>query len=163
MKKKTMMKSFLIAGIAAASLGAFAVNNSVQADAATTFAMQDGASVRLTEGSTGIRFTAHVDEVEAGANYGVIIAPTAYFMNNGEYVMGNYHEYLNAKYNVKEEDVVTDLGYIDLASKPTEVTDSTSEYYGKYAIKGSIARMNFDNMNLKFTGIAYKEVDGVYT
>lgn len=108
------------------------------------FVMEKGASIRLVEGSNGLRFTARLSCYEDTSEYGFIILPTQYITKNT--ITGNYHSELDAK----------NIDYIDL---PSNVYQQGLHYL----MNGSIANIKYNNINVSFTGIAYeKKTDGTY-
>ena len=125
-------------------LGAGAVTTvNGQAASATNFKLAPNASIRLNEGSTGIRFTATMDTYDESATYGFVIVPAVYL--NG--ITDNYVPALEAKYDT----------LINLKSNVVESKD------GGYEIKGSIANIKYNNIDLDFVGIAYeKDANGNY-
>lgn len=125
-------------------LGAGAVTTvNGQVAGATNFKLAPNASIRLNEGSTGIRFTATMDNYDANATYGFVIVPAVYL--NG--ITDNYVPALEAKYDT----------LINLKSNVVESKD------GGYEIKGSIANIKYNNIDLDFVGIAYeKDANGNY-
>lgn len=111
-------------------------------DADKNIAMEDGASIRLTEGSSGIRFTTTFAEVE-GATYGTIILPARYVVNLSSFTLDE----LVAK-NIPHSNVV--------ATNGIEVVD------GVVTIKAAITNILPENYGTAFAAVAYMEVDGVY-
>ena len=67
-----------------------------EAASATNFKLAPNASIRLNEGSTGIRFTATMDTYDESATYGFVIVPAVYL--NG--ITENYVPALEAKYDL---------------------------------------------------------------
>lgn len=121
----------------------------------SNFYMKDGASIRLTEGSTGIRFTAQLKAAayDKTKTYGVIITPTKYLTGNS--ITDEYITNLDTKYGFTEEDgEQIPKGYLQMTSTPTLDENGTD-----YIVQGSIAQIKYDNINVDFTGIAY-EYDG---
>lgn len=114
-----------------------------EAASATNFKLAPNASIRLNEGSTGIRFTATMDTYDESATYGFVIVPAVYL--NG--ITENYVPALEAKYDT----------LINLKSNVVESKD------GGYEIRGSIANIRYNNIDLDFVGIAYeKNANGNY-
>lgn len=110
------------------------------------FEMKEGASIRLTAGSTGIRFGAELASYDPSATYGFVIAPRAWFNSLG--VTENYTAALIAQ---KGEENIIKLE-----------SNVLSDGYHFY-INGSVANILDKNIRLKFTGMAYCYKDGVYT
>ncbi len=120
-----------------------ATTTSAKAAGATNFKLAPNASIRLTEGSTGIRFTATMDTYDETATYGFVIVPAVYL----DGITENYVPALEAKYDT----------LINLTSNVVESKD------GGYEIKGSIANIKYNNIDLDFIGIAYeKDANGNY-
>ena len=116
---------------------------SANAAGATNFKLAPNASIRLNEGSTGIRFTATMDAYDENATYGFVIVPAVYL----DGITENYVPALEAKYDT----------LINLKSNVVESKD------GGYEIKGSIANIKYNNIDLDFVGIAYeKDANGNY-
>ena len=105
-------------------------------------AMLDGASIRLTKDSTGIRFTSEFGYVE-GATYGTIIFPARYLANLTSLSL----ESLDAK-GIKYENIVANEGM--------EVVD------GVVTIKAALTNLLPENYNTPMAAIAYIELDGKY-
>ncbi|MBQ9734427.1 MAG: MBL fold metallo-hydrolase [Clostridia bacterium] len=115
------------------------------------FKMNEGASVRLNEGTgnAGLRFSARMSAYDDSASYGFVIAPREYFDAYTE----NYAQNLIANSGTK--------AIIDLRCK---MLDGAVRKTGNfYEIQGSISMIKYANMNREFTGLAYKLKDGVYT
>ncbi len=108
--------------------------------------MNEGAGIRLTDGSTGIRFSATLTKYDTDATYGFVIAPTSYFTKHS--ITSEYVEQLTTHYGAD--------GFINIA---TAVLPQGMHYI----MQGSIANIKYQNMNRSFTGIAYELKDGVYT
>ncbi len=110
----------------------------------SSFASRKGASIRATEGSTGIRFSAILDSYDSDATYGFVIVPS-YYLNgiNGDYVTNLINKYGRD-------------GIILLSSTVRSVSNH-------FEIQGSIANIKYKNINLDFVGIPYSLKDGVYT
>ena len=84
----------LLAFLFACSIGAFALT-SVRADGSErVFAMVEGASIRLVEGSNGIRFSATLSSYDDNNDYGFVIVPKRYIEDNG--ITDNYVTELQA-------------------------------------------------------------------
>lgn len=113
-----------------------------------TFFADNGAFIRLNEGSTGIRFTATLASYDEQAEYGFVIAPRA-ALDKLE-VTENFASALITEYGTG------DNGVIKLASAVTLNG-------GLYKIKGSIANIKDKNIKLDFVGIPYKYKNEVYT
>ena len=155
MFKKTKMAftSLLCAGCFIAA-GAGAVSYAVQASAATpAFQVDSGAAVRLKAEDTdfGIRFSATVGEVVAGAKYNMLILPV-------ELV-----DYYKADTTVGKADIVSYMKALATANggSLSIVEDCAICEDGK--IYGSIVDVKWNNLNRDFVGVAYYEKDGVVT
>lgn len=115
------------------------------------FKMNEGASVRLNEGTgnAGLRFSARMSAYDDSASYGFVIAPREYF----EEYTKDYAQNLIANSGSK--------AIIDLRCK---MLDGAVRKNGNfYEIQGSISMIKYANMNREFTGLAYMLKDGVYT
>ena len=104
--------------------------------------MLDGASIRLTKDSTGIRFTSEFTEVE-GATYGTLIFPARYLAN----LTSLTKEALDAK-GIKYENIIANEGM--------EVAD------GVVTIKAALTNILDDNYTTPMAAIGYMIVDGQY-
>ena len=105
--------------------------------------MLDGAEIRLTKDSSGIRFTTQITEIE-GATYGTIILPARYLVNLSAFTL----EELNAK-GIKYENIVA-----------TEAGTSISN--GIVTINAALTNILPENYNTPFAAIAYVIIDGQY-
>ena len=114
--------------------------------------MLTGASVRaVNDGYNGIRFEAEVGkEIDENAKYYVMIVPYSYM--NG--ITGDYYAELSAKYST--------LAVMESTPYLNEVDDGTRKA-NTYYVRGSLVNLKYNNLNRKFFGIAYKEVNGVRT
>lgn len=115
------------------------------------FKMNEGASVRLNEGTgnAGLRFSARMSAYDDSAVYGFVIAPREYF----EAYTKDYAKNLIENSGNK--------AIIDLRCK---MLDGAVRKNGNfYEIQGSISMIKYANMNREFTGLAYMLKDGVYT
>ena len=153
MRKQT--KKWLLSALAVCSLGVISVgvttfSGVADGTQAETFVMENGASVRLTANSTGIRFMAKTSVVDENATYNFVIAPTYYF----EAVQGttavNEADWV-ALFNANEK--IGEDGYIHL----TNITPANADEDAAIEIRGSVEKIKFNNMNLSYTGIAYKQ------
>ena len=112
-------------------------------DAGMMAEMVDGAQVRLTEGSTGIRFTSTFDNVEGATAYGTVIFPARYLANLTELTMAE----LDAK-GIAYSNIVANEG--------VDVED------GKVTIRAALTNLLPENYDTAFAAIAYAVVDGNY-
>ena len=114
--------------------------------------MLTGASVRaVNDGYNGIRFEAEVGkEIDENAKYYVMIVPYSYM--NG--ITGDYYAELSAKYST--------LAVMESTPYLNEVDDGTRKA-NTYYVRGSLVNLKYNNLNRKFFGIAYKELNGVRT
>lgn len=134
-----------------------AIAQNENAQPTSTFYMKEGASIRLTEGSTGIRFTAQLkaSAYDANKTYGVIIMPSQYLTANN--ITSDYINALDTKYGFTEvEGLQVPDGYLKMNCLPEKDENGVD-----YVVMGSIANVYYDNINLDFTGIAYATTDGV--
>jgi len=155
MRKVKKITLATLALLAVGTAGASAAMLNVSADTATeptnVFAMEKGAGVRLETNSTGIRFIAETTEREEGATYNFVIAPTYYF----EEVLGDKDAKTAdwvALFNNHAQ--IGENGYIHL----TEIKPENFDTDANLEVCGSVHKMRFENMNLAYTGIAYKKV-----
>ena len=158
MKKITLATLAMLAvGTAGASVAALNVSADTATQPTNVFAMEAGAGVRLnSKESTGIRFIAETTEREEGATYNFVIAPTYYFeevLGTGDAKTADWVALFNGHEKIGEN------GYIHL----TEIKPENFDKDANLEICGSVHKMLFENMNLEYTGIAYKEVGGVRT
>ena len=109
----------------------------------TKFDMLDGAEVRLTKDSSGIRFTTQITEIE-GATYGTIILPARYLANLSKLTL----EELNAK-GIKYENIVATEAGMSVAG-------------GIVTINAALTNILPENYNTPFAAIAYVIIDGQY-
>ena len=107
--------------------------------------MVEGASIRLVEGSNGIRFSATLSSYDDNNDYGFVIVPKRYIEDNG--ITDNY---------VTELQALAEVGAI---SDPIILYSKVHEVEGKNVIKGSITNILYQNINLEFVGIGF-EYDG---
>ena len=114
--------------------------------------MLTGASVRaVNDGYNGIRFEAEVGkEIDENAKYYVMIVPYSYM----DGITGDYYAELSAKYST--------LAVMESTPYLNEVDDGTRKA-NTYYVRGSLVNLKYNNLNRKFFGIAYKEVNGVRT
>ena len=114
--------------------------------------MLTGASVRaVNDGYNGIRFEAEVGkEIDENAKYYVMIVPYSYM----DGITGDYYAKLSAKYST--------LAVMESTPYLNEVDDGTRKA-NTYYVRGSLVNLKYNNLNRKFFGIAYKEVNGVRT
>lgn len=107
--------------------------------------MQNGASVRFTEGTTGLRFTGMVNAeyydaiTDDTTTFGMVIAPRDFF---DEIPVGS--DYISEMSGHPVQPIV-------LESKPFKVNEND----GYYLIQGSVANIFYSNSNREFVGIAY--------
>ncbi len=111
-------------------------------DAENAGTMKDGASIRLTKGTTGMRFTTTFDEIE-GATYGTIIVPARYLANLNSFTL--------------EALVAAGLDYLNIeANEGIDVAD------GKVTIRAAITNIDPTNYTTAFAAIAYAKVGDTY-
>lgn len=104
--------------------------------------MVDGAQIRLTKGTTGMRFTTTFDEIN-GATYGTIIVPASYLANLNSFTL----EALDA----------AGLTYLDIeAINGIDIVD------GKVTIRAAITNIELNNYTTAFAAIAYAKVGDTY-
>jgi len=104
--------------------------------------MVDGAQIRLTKGTTGMRFTTTFDEID-GATYGTIIVPASYLANLNSFTL----EALDA----------AGLTYLNIeAINGIDIVD------GKVTIRAAITNIELNNYTTAFAAIAYAKVGDTY-
>ena len=116
------------------------------------FQMIDGASIRLNEGSTGIRFAARMSGYDPEAEYGFVIVPDYYFTEAIK---------TNKNYVPDLIDAYGEDGILKMKSNPVNGTLVNKGPH--YEIYGSIDTIRYQNMNLTFTGLAYEYKNDVYS
>ena len=163
MKKKQKVL-LLMAATALGSVlcGGVSLNQSVRAQNAEIFAMEKGASVRIStdKAQAGIRFTAGIGEVDENAEYGMLIVRNDWLNSWG--ITDDFVPQVEAKFNSlavnKDENPENDV--------PAPVKKATpfqdEEDGNKWKIRGSLIGVLEDNYDQEFFGIAYKKVDGAY-
>ena len=114
----------------------------VNVKAESTFVMTEGASIRLAE-NKGIRFSATIDEYDEEKEYGFVIVPKAYLVDNE--ITDNYVESLNA---------LAETGTI---KSPIILNSKVTLIKGKNTINGSITGILYENINLEFVGIGFEK------
>ena len=107
------------------------------------FIMETGASIRLDEGTTGLRFSATLGYYDDDYIYGFMIVPKDYITSNN--ITGNYVERLYEIYDPLREGGKL----IDLLCKPVSLGSH-------WKIQGSVSNIKYKNLDMEFTGIAYK-------
>ncbi|MBQ8818277.1 MAG: hypothetical protein IJZ83_06850 [Clostridia bacterium] len=107
--------------------------------------MLDGASVRLTAGSTGLRFTSEFAYVD-GATYGTIIVPASYLATIDAFTV----EALTTKYG--------ENGFLNIvANDGKDVVGDT------VTIRAAITNLDtYDNYGTIFAAVSYVIIDGEY-
>ena len=126
------------------------------------FSMTVGASIRMNEGSMGIRFEAELgDSYDEEASYYMMIVPKSYLTAFN--ITGNYYESLySALYSAG---LSTYIGAMQC--QPFQYTAEEAAKYDKvvtsWYVRGSLTNIQYHNMNTEFFAIAYKMKDGVYT
>ena len=111
-------------------------------DAEKAGTMESGAAIRLTKGTTGMRFITTFNKID-GATYGTIIVPASYLVNLDAFTL----EALDA----------AGLNYLNIiADKGMDVTDT------EVIIRAAITNIDPDNYETAFAAIAYVIIDGEY-
>lgn len=113
------------------------------------FFMNEGASIRTTAQSTGMRFSATLTSYDPDTEYGFVIAPKSWL--DALNVTEDRALALITEYGTAEED-----GVILLKSGVHQVDQH-------FEIKGSISNVLDKNIGLDFVAIAFSYKDGVYT
>lgn len=108
-------------------------------------AMLDGASVRLTAGSTGLRFTSEFAKVD-GATYGTIIVPASYLATIDAFTV----EALTTKYG--------ENGFLNIVANDGMDVDGDT-----VTIRAAITNLDtYDNYETIFAAVSYVIIDGEY-
>lgn len=105
-------------------------------------AMEDGARIRFTYGTTGMRFTSTFNKID-GAEYGTIIVPASYLANLKSFSI----EALKA----------AGLNYLDIIAK-----NATVGADGKITVRGVITNIDINNYDTAFAAIAYVKIGDNY-
>ena len=104
--------------------------------------MIEGASIRLTKGTTGLRFTTTFDYID-GATYGTLIVPASYLVNLNAFTI----EALEA----------AGFNYLNIvAEEGMDIAD------GKVTIRAAITNILKENYETAFAAIAYVKVGDTY-
>ena len=107
--------------------------------------MLDGASVRLTAGSTGLRFTSEFAKVD-GTTYGTIIVPASYLATIDAFTV----EALTAKYG--------ENGFLNIVANDGMDVDGDT-----VTIRAAITNLDtYDNYGTIFAAVSYVIIDGEY-
>lgn len=124
-------------------------------NAKDTGIMGDGATIRLTEGDEGLRFSASFSEKvvsslekKGDVSYGMLIIPTNQLTNLKEFTI----ESLNAKYG--------EGNYLNVVC--TEGTGAEKLPNGNLRLQAAITNIKADNYNTAFSAVAYACVNGSY-
>ena len=159
MKRRTIKKTILLLALLSCSAAVVGVGSWKTAAAAETvdadrFALVDGASVRIKEGDSGIRF-----QVEMGSNVydeltqvtgdvvaskaGMFVVPYA-FVGNANAYNGTVGEYETFKQKI-------DIVFYDSQAEVNKIYQNGDYYYAN----GAVVDMKFENLNLEYIGIGY--------
>lgn len=111
-------------------------------DAEKAGTMVDGAQVRLTKGTTGMRFTTTFDEIE-GATYGTVIVPASYLANLNSFTLEALEAAGLTCLNIEA------INGIDVAD-------------GKVTIRAAITNIDPTHYTTAFAAIAYAKVGDTY-
>lgn len=109
-----------------------------------SFKMVDGASIRLTEDSSGIRYMAEVSDTTK--EYYILIVPEDFLTSKG--ITNDFVTNLESEYPTQE--------FAKIACTPFD-------YLGKKVISASLINLKDANYKREFVGIAYYIDEGVYT
>lgn len=120
-------------------------------DSGKDFTMIDGAYIRLTEGTTGLRFAARLATVDTEAKYGFVIVPKSYLTKNN----------ITEDYIPRLIDIYGENNLIITTCNPINGNEINAGPH--YVIYSSITNVLYKNMNLDFVGIGYCLKDGEYT
>ncbi len=128
---------------------------------------QVGASVRMSD-QTGIRFSATINQVDETSKYYVMIIPEAWVTTYGLNEVGNedYYDVLYQAGKRSESSIATDyeaaagttedpITMLVMQSEPT--LQGGGEYAGLYLVRGSIVKVQYENSNTKFFGVAFEQ------
>ncbi len=111
--------------------------------------MLDGASVRTTEGSSGIRFIAKLNK----ADYSALVASGATVK---AHILIAPTEYFDKTYGYYTADALTQAGYTDFID--ITATEWYSETATTYYYSGSVANILPENYAMEYSGVAYLEI-----
>ncbi len=140
MKTRRILLNVLITALMLCILAFGLLTVSVRAD--STFTMVEGASIRLAE-KNGIRFSATIDDYDESKEYGFVIVPKAYLVDND--ITDFYVEKLN------------ELAEAGTIKSPIILNSKATSINGKITINGSIVGILYENMNLEFVGIGFEK------
>ncbi len=128
---------------------------------------QVGASVRMSD-QTGIRFSATINQVDETSKYYVMIIPEAWVTTYGLNEVGNedYYDVLYQAGKRSESSIATDyeaaagttedpITMLVMQSEPT--LQGGGEYAGLYLVRGSIVKLQYENSNTRFFGVAFEQ------
>ena len=155
----------------AVTAGVLADNNATQvnADAPTTFAMVDGASVRLDTEQYGLRFSAEIGSAyteTANISYHMMIIPVKWIEKyglSGTDFNGDYMTTLQSALKAEAE-AGKGLGEDGKTQRTIATVDCTPKYIEKatayykantWYISGSLTSIKYGNLNGDFFGLAY--------
>ena len=117
--------------------------------------MDESATLRLVEGSAGVRFGADFSqstvkklEAKSSVSYGMLIVPSQYLVNLKSFTV----EGLTEKYG--------DDGFINIAC--TEGTGLVKNEDGSISLQAAIVNIKEENYDESFSAIAYAYADGTY-
>ena len=142
--------------LCALGLGVSTVNpveTPIAAAETNVFVMEEKASARLAESSSGIRFRVKMDAaakaaVESAESSGMLIFPNAY-LTDTVYAAQKFHDSTEGL-----------KAYVDAN---TNGKLNVYEADGSYWANGVVANIKEANYNLEYTAIAYYETNDVYT
>ncbi len=112
----------------------------------TEFEMVDGASIKTDANSKGITFTARLTEYDQTVEYGFVIVPKSYIIENG--IIGDF---------------VSELTDVYGANGFTKITCQPKQEGMHYVVQGSLTQINYSNIDTEYVGIAYSYKGGQYS
>lgn len=151
--KKVYLSLLLIVSALFLALGFMAMGIPM-AKADASFAMIDGAQLRISGENNGIRFVAEMDEgtynsvTGQDGTFGMIIIPESYLTTYANEIATANNDYVKALENVTLLNIENITPYA---------------HEGAYRMNGVMSNVRYDNMNVSFVGIAYYKIGETYT
>lgn len=161
---KKIIAALALMTIVSGTVGALSLQQA-QADGTTSFAMLEGASIRLAE-TTGLRFQvelgsqqySEVTDDTKNVELGMLILPepyvTAYETAKASNENLTYHDYFETENKIVWDKVIEDEKiFVKSDLKESEQADYYREGY--YYASGVISEVLFNNYNRNFVAVAY--------
>ena len=120
---------------------------------------QIGASIRMSDEITGIRFIATINKVDATSDYYVMIIPAKWVetYHLGEEGKEDYYDVLYKAGKRSEIDAEEGEAITMLVMQCTPTLQATGDYEGLYLVRGSIVNVKYANSNTTFFGVAFEQ------